>query len=740
MYLIDPEKEYQEILRRYRNLMKYWKPKSPEDRKMVRKAFNFAVDAHKDMRRQTGEPYIYHPIEVATIAVKEIGLGTTSVICALLHDVVEDTETTVEDIRGIFGDKVASIVEGLTKIRGLMHHADRPLQAENFKKVLLTLSDDVRVILIKLADRLHNMRTLYALPEDKRLKIASQTTDLYVPLANRLGLHKIKTELEDLALKNNVPEVYREISRKLSESKEERTRFIKKFGLPIKKKLTELGYHFTIETRGKSIASIYQKMKRKEISFEEVYDVSAFRIIIDSPLEAEKADCFAVYSVISSIYRPHDDRLRDWISNPKANGYEALHCTLMSDSGQWVEVQIRSTRMNEIAEKGYAAHYKYKQYDTSFSMALDNWLNRIRELIESPDPDALNFIDDVKGYFFLDEISVFTPQGELRKLPANSTALDFAYAIHTELGNSCLGAKVNKRLRPPDYVLKNGEQVEIISAKSTEPKEEWLSWVITTRAKVQIKNFIRESKRAYAEEGKKKLEDLFIKNNLAFNADILQSFQKKFHYAHPVDLFYDVVMNKITLREVKDFASVDDGSKWKKYLPFPFGKKDTDHGAIPKEVRERIKRFKEITIEEGKPDMITYRISECCHPIPGDDLVGILWPHRPVEIHRTACQGAIGNISSFGENFVKVKWINRKTKTFPATIKLMGIDKLGLINEVSKVISVEFSMNMAALQIEGKDGITEGIVKVYVYGRENLQELIHKLLQLDGVKKVIRMD
>ena len=453
MYQVDQEEEKKEILKRYRDLLKVYKPKNAQDKKLVRKAFNMAVDAHKDMRRKSGEPYIYHPLSVATIAAQEIGLGTTSIICSLLHDVVEDTEYTLEDIRGLFGDKVASIIDGLTKIKGIFDQRSPSIQAENFKKILLTLSDDVRVILIKLADRLHNMRTLDALKPEKQLKIASETIYLYAPLAHRLGLHAIKSEMEDLALKYTDPEIFESITIKLKETAEERRRFITKFIYPIKKAMAEQGFHFTIMAREKSIYSIWDKMKKKEVPFEEVYDVFAIRIVIDTPIENEKSDCWKVYSIITDFYRPNMDRLRDWISIPKANGYEALHTTVMSHTGQWVEIQIRSKKMDEIAEKGYAAHWKYKD-SIKLNSQLDHWLDRIREMFESPDADALTFIDDVKGYFFLEEISVFTPQGELRTLPANSTVLDFAYAIHSEIGNTCIGAKVDKKLVPINYQLR----------------------------------------------------------------------------------------------------------------------------------------------------------------------------------------------------------------------------------------------------------------------------------------------
>ncbi|MEI7982413.1 MAG: RelA/SpoT family protein, partial [Bacteroidota bacterium] len=523
MYHADTEIEKHEILKRYRNLLHLWKPRNPEDRKSVRKAFKMALEAHKDMRRKSGEPYIYHPLSVATIAAGEIGLGATSIICALLHDVVEDTEYSIEDIRGLFGEKVAGIIDGLTKIKGIFDQRTASVHAENFKKILLTLSDDVRVILIKLADRLHNMRTLDALAPEKQLKISSETMYLYAPLAHRLGLHAIKSELEDLALKYTEPEVYETISRKLKESAKGRSRFVNKFIYPIKKDLSGKGFNFSIHAREKSIAAIWQKMQKKEVPFDEIYDIFAIRIVIDSPMETEKTDCWKVYSAITDHYRPNMDRLRDWISIPKANGYEALHTTVMSHTGQWVEIQIRSRRMDEIAEKGYAAHWKYKE-SMNINNQLDNWLDRIKEMIESPDADALSFIDDVKGFFFLDEISVFTPQGELRTLPANSTVLDFAYAIHSELGHTCIGAKVDKKLAPINQALRNGQQVELITSRKQSPREDWLNYVVTTRAKSNIKIAVKNEKKKFTKQGKDKLGKWFLQFGIDFTQENIMKF------------------------------------------------------------------------------------------------------------------------------------------------------------------------------------------------------------------------
>ncbi|MFH1936690.1 MAG: RelA/SpoT family protein, partial [Bacteroidota bacterium] len=561
MYHFDSEAEKKEILRRYRYLIKVWLPKKEQDRKMVRKAFNMALEAHKDMRRLTGDPYVYHPLEVAIICAREIGLGMTSIVSALLHDVVEDTEFTLEDIRGLFGDKVASIIDGLTKIKGIFDQKTASIQAENFRKILLTLSDDVRVILIKLADRLHNLRTLDALPEERQMKVASETIYLYAPLAHRLGLHAIKMEMEDLAMKYTDREIFESITNKLKESERERIRFINKFIHPIRQAMNDQGFRFSISGREKSISSIWEKMKSKEVPFEEVYDVFAIRLILDSPVESEKADCWTAYSIVTDIYLPNMERLRDWISIPKANSYEALHTTVMSHTGQWVEIQIRSKRMDEIAEKGYAAHWKYK--DTiKVSSQLDHWLDRIKEMLDSSDDNALAFIDDIKGYFFLDEISVFTPQGELRTLPAKSSVLDFAYAIHSEIGNTCIGAKVDKKLVPINAQLKNGQQIEIITSLRQSPREEWLDYVVTTRAKSNIKQSLKEHKRGFQRIGEDKLKKWFEKNSMEDSMENIKHFQAASNYSSLTDLYYAAAQDKIGIKDVKAFATANMRSGW----------------------------------------------------------------------------------------------------------------------------------------------------------------------------------
>jgi GTP diphosphokinase / guanosine-3',5'-bis(diphosphate) 3'-diphosphatase len=736
MYKTDAEAEKKEILKRYRALMSVYKPKSPADRKLVRKAFYVAVDAHKDMRRKSGEPYIYHPIGVATIAVGEIGLGTTSVVCALLHDVVEDTEYTLEDIRGLFGDKVASIIDGLTKIKGIFDQRTASVQAENFKKILITLSDDVRVILVKLADRLHNMRTLDVLAKEKQLKIASETIYLYAPLAHRLGLHAIKSELQDLALKYMEPEIYASISRKMKESEEERSRFINKFIYPVKKGLAAEGFKFSIAAREKSIYSIWEKMRKKEVSFDEIYDIFAVRIIIDTPVEREKSDCWKVYSIITDFYLPNMDRLRDWISMPKANGYEALHTTVMSHTGQWVEIQIRSKRMDEIAEKGYAAHYKYKE-SVKVNSQLDNWLDRIREMIESPDADALAFLDDVKGYFFLDEISVFTPQGELRTLPANSTVLDFAYAIHSELGDTCIGAKVDKKLVPISYRLNSGEQIEIITSKRQVPKEEWLGYVVTTRARTNIRLSIKREKKKHFKSGKEKLEKWFVQCGITFNHETLREFEMVNNFRTLVDLYYAVDTDKITFRDVKLFSASSNKTGWLSFIRSNRRRhKPEIHPASGSESPENQEDFP----EEGEKSP-GYEIASCCNPIPGDDIIGLVASKTfPVQVHRTKCPRAIELLASFANKMIKIRWEDIRTISFLTVVKISGIDKLGLINDITRIISADLNLNIQSFHLEAKNGLTEGEITLYIQDKQVLNRLIKDLGEIEGVKKVFRAD
>ncbi len=739
MYQQEPEIEKQEIIKRYRNLLRVWKPRNPDDKKVVRKAFKMALEAHKDMRRKTGEPYIYHPLSVATIAVGEIGLGATSIVCALLHDVVEDTDYSIDDIRGLFGDKVATIIEGLTKIKGIFDQHTTSIHAENFKKILLTLSDDVRVILIKLADRLHNMRTLYALDHEKQLKISSETIYLYAPLAHRLGLHAIKSELEDLALKYTEPEAYETISRKLRETAADRNRFVNKFIYPIKKALTNKGISFEIKAREKSIAAIRLKMKNKEVPFEEIYDIFAIRIVIDSPVETEKSDCWKVYAAITDSYRPNMERLRDWISIPKANGYEALHTTVMSHSGEWVEIQIRSRRMDEIAEKGYAAHWKYKEA-MHVNNQLDNWLDRIKEMIESPDSDAISFLDDVKGYFFLDEISVFTPTGELRTLPANSTVLDFAYAIHSELGDTCIGAKVDKKLAPINHVLKTGQQIEILTSRKQAPKEEWLSYVVTTRAKTNIKIAVRHEKKKFVKPGREKLGKWFLQMGIEFSNENIKKFLTANNFNSLVDLYFSASEDKIGIKDVKTFAASSFRTGWLNYVL----KNSTKGKGTPSAEGEMKSSGKSEPFDQfahENQSHLDYEVGTCCNPIPGDEVIGFTNDNlRPMQIHRTKCAKAQEMMSVFGNHVVKVNWTNQDSISFLTDIKVTGIDKKGLINEITRIISNDLNLNIKSFHIEAENGLTQGLITLYVQNISNLNDVLNNLSMAEGITHVTRGD
>jgi guanosine-3',5'-bis(diphosphate) 3'-pyrophosphohydrolase len=731
--VIDLEAEKKEILKRYRELLKACKRTLEKgDKLLIRKAFDIALEAHKDMRRKSGEPYIYHPIEVAHICAEEIGLGTTSVVCALLHDVVEDTDLTLDDIRVLFGEKEAKIIDGLTKMSGVFDQGSS-LQAENFRKMLLTLSDDVRVILIKLADRLHNMRTLDSMKRDKQLKIASETLYLYAPLAHRLGLNAIKSELEDLGLKYTEPEAYKEIQQLLSESEPERKKFISKFIVPIKEILEEQGMKFKIIGRPKSIHSINNKIKTKGVTFENIFDLFAIRIIIDSPSEKEKSDCWRVYSIVTDFYHPSPERLRDWISTPKSNGYESLHATVMGPEGKWVEVQIRTTRMDELAEKGYAAHWKYK--NSGNESQLDEWLRRIREILESPEENAMEFLDDFKLNLFAEEIFVFTPKGEIKTLPVKSTALDFAFDIHSKIGEKCIGAKVNHKLVPLSYQLKSGDQVEILTSNKQTPKEDWLSYVVTANAKSKIKNALKEERRRIAEDGKEMLERKFGHLKIDFNPSNINDLANYFKLPSSQELFYRIAVGNIDLKHLKDFRQEQ-------------GKIVHKSGSIKKE--EHVKSFDQIVeTARGKSDMlvigenlqkIDYKLAPCCTPIPGDDVFGFITINEGIKIHRVNCPNALQLLSNYAYRVVKAKWTTPELIAFLAGIKITGIDEVGLVNNITKIISNEHNINMRSISFDTNDGTFEGTIMVFVHDTTHLTELMKKLRTVNGVLTVTRID
>ncbi len=731
--LIDVEAEKKEILKRYRGLLRACRRTLEKgDKLLIRKAFDIALEAHKNMRRKSGEPYIYHPIAVAHICAEEIGLGTTSVVCALLHDVVEDTDLTLDDIRIQFGEKESKIIDGLTKISGVFDQGSSQ-QAENFRKMLLTLSDDVRVILIKLADRLHNMRTLDSMKRDKQLKIASETLYLYAPLAHRLGLNAIKSELEDLGLKYTEPESYVEIQKHLKEAEPERKKFIAKFILPIKEILEEQGIKFTIIGRPKSIYSINNKIKTKGVTFENIFDLFAIRIIIDTPAENEKADCWRVYSIVTDFYHPSPDRLRDWISTPKANGYESLHATVMGPEGKWVEVQIRTTRMDELAEKGYAAHWKYK--GSGAESQLDDWIRKIREILESPEENALEFLDDFKLNLFADEIFAFTPKGEIKTLPINSTALDFAFDIHTKIGEKCIGAKVNHKLVPLSYVLKSGDQVEVLTSNKQTPKEDWLGYVVTARAKAKIKNALKEERRRISEDGRELLERKFNHLKIDFNPSNINDLANYFKLPNSQELFYRIAVGNIELKHLKDFRQ-------------EHGKITHKSGNIRKE--EPSKSLEQMVITaRGKADMLVigenlqkfdYKLSPCCNPIPGDDVFGFITISEGIKIHRVNCPNAIQLLSNYAYRVVKAKWTSPELIAFLAGMRITGIDEVGLVNNITKIISNELNVNMRSISFDTNDGTFEGTVMVFVHDTNHLTELMKKLKTVNGVLTVTRMD
>lgn len=734
------EQERREILKQYRGLLSVCRPNtSTADRKRIRHAFNFALQAHKEHRRKSGEPYIYHPISVGRIVVEEIGLGTTSVICSLLHDVVEDTDYTLADITEYFGAEVSRIIDGLTKISGIFDQTNS-VQAENFRKMLLTLSDDVRVILIKLADRLHNMRTLDALPPKKQLKIANETLYLFAPLAHRLGFHAIKSELEDLALKYTEPEIYNSINQKLEESEEERNRFIANFTYPIKKAMQEQGLRFNILGRTKSISSIWGKMQKQEVPFEEVFDIFAIRIIVDTPEQREKADCWRVYSMVTDIYRPNPDRLRDWISTPKANGYESLHTTVMSKQGKWVEVQIRTRRMDEVAEKGYAAHWKYKESKSSES-GIDKWLFRIREILKTSEVDALDFIDDFKLNLFSDEIFVFTPKGELRTLPVGSTALDFAYSIHTKVGDTCLGAKVNHKLVPLSFPLKSGDQVEIITSAKQKPKTDWLTYVTTARAKGKIKAALKEERKKIAEDGKEIIERKLKQLKIDNNQENIQKLVNHFKMDAPLDLYYEFATGKLGLKDLKDYLSQNDRSGIFSYLrnPFARSKENVEARETFDPIRQKLKEKPDTLLIGDSMENLDYTLSPCCNPIPGDDVFGFVTVSEGIKIHRNNCPNAVQLMSKFAYRIVKAKWYTGKSIAFLSGIKIRGIDDVGILNNLTSLISSEYNLNIRSINIDSNAGTFEGTVMLYVNDTQHLNNLIGKIKKINGVKQVSRI-
>jgi guanosine-3',5'-bis(diphosphate) 3'-pyrophosphohydrolase len=731
--VIDLEAERQEILRQYRRLLRTAKPYlHGTDAKLIKKAFNQSLEAHKEMRRKSGEPYILHPLAVAQIAVEEIGLGTTSIVAALLHDVVEDTPTEISDVERDFGPKVARIVDGLTKISGVFEQGTSE-QAENFRKMLLTLSEDVRVILIKLADRLHNMRTLDSMPRHKQLKIASETIYLYAPLAHRLGLYAIKTELEDLHLKYTDTEIYTELKGKVKQSQSARNRFIKEFVQPIDDELKAQGFSYEIKGRPKSIYSILKKMRKQNVTFEEVYDLFAIRVILDVPHDQEKAACWQVYSIVTDFYQPNPDRLRDWVSTPKANGYESLHTTVMSHPGQWVEVQIRSRRMNDIAEKGYAAHWKYK--DTGSlqpESTLEAWVNRVREMLETNNSSALEFMDEFRQNLFVKEVYTFTPKGKLVILPEKATALDFAFDIHTHIGLRCLGAKVNQKLEPFSYKLRNGDQVEILTSHKQKPTAEWLNYVITSKAKTRIKDYLRDDKRSKADDGKfileKRLELIGVDNT----PENFQRLLTYFNVPNAQEFYYRLAMGLLDGREIRENLFRQEGI----ITPRP-------SVLEPKKFDSEIQKIRglhpNMLVVGERTDKFNHSLARCCNPIPGDDVFGFE-TETGLIIHRTSCHRAVDLMSNYGNRIVRAKWTDQLELAFLAGIRFKGSDRVGIVNDVTRIISTALKVNMRSITVEANDGFFEGQILVFVNDTDHLNKLIQRLTKVNGVLQVERFD
>lgn len=741
MLAVNTEEEKKEIVRRYRRLLRYAKPYLQEgDARLIKKAFYTSMEAHKEMRRKTGEPYIYHPLAVAEIAVNEIGLGTTSIVSALLHDVVEDTEIELEDVEREFGPKIARIIDGLTKISGVFEYGTSQ-QAENFRKMLLTLSDDVRVILIKLADRLHNMRTLDSMPKEKQLKIASETIYLYAPLAHRLGLYAIKTELEDLYLKYTQVEYYRDVASAISSSRDARNRFIKRFISPIQKELRKQKFdNFIIKGRPKSIYSIWNKMNKKSIPFSEVYDLFAIRIIVDEPPEEEKAVCWKIYSIITDFYNPNPERLRDWISTPKSNGYESLHTTVMGPGGQWVEVQIRTKRMDEIAEKGYAAHWKYKDKPGSNRQSgLEEWIHKVRDLLEQTKKQtgdsAIEFVDDFRSNLFTEEVFVFTPKGELRILPSGATALDFAFDIHTEIGAKCLGAKINQKLVPINYILSNGDQVEILTSNKQKPSEDWLRFVVSSKAKAKIREILKEEKKVAAIEGKEIVKRKLKQLKIDANSEVIEKLIAYFKTKTPLEFYYRVGEGIIPATSIKKFYE-----ETQKRNGNENGKAAELKTPAKQLVKTQKEQKKDLILIGEDMDVLDYKLAKCCNPIPGDDVFGFVTVNEGIKIHRTNCPNAPELMSNYGYRIVQAKWTTRKELAFLTGLKVIGTDRLGLINDITEVISAELKVNMRSISIETDEGIFEGNIMLYVHDKSHLDVLIKKLEKVNGIVRVTRFD
>tara|TARA_B100001175_G_scaffold56856_2_gene45828 strand:+ start:11931 stop:14126 length:2196 start_codon:yes stop_codon:yes gene_type:complete len=725
---ISEELDKKLILRDYRKLLRYSQNViNKDDLVLIKKAFKISLEAHKNMRRKSGEPYILHPLTVAQICIKELGLDSTSIICALLHDVVEDTDLSLEYLEKEFGKPVSKICDGLTKISGFFS-PEISKQAENFKKMILTISDDLRVILIKLADRLHNMRTLDSMNRKSQIKIASESIYIYAPLAHRLGIFSIKTELEDLYLKYTNNKDYISIVKKLSSSKEKRDKFIKSFIRPIKKRTQDLDKKIKIFGRPKSIFSIYNKMKKQDITFEEVYDLFAIRIIIDAPLVEEKSVCWKIYSIVTDCYQPNPDRLKDWVSTPKSNGYESLHTTVMSNTGKWVEVQIRTQRMDDIAEKGFAAHWKYKE-NLKIDSKLEKWINNVREFLDQNDSNALELLEDFKGELYNDEVFVFTPKGDLITLPFNSTVLDFAFAIHSEIGFKCIGGKINQKLVPLNHIVKNGDQINILTSKNQKPSEDWLNIVVSSKSKSAIKQSFNKNQKNFFSYGKEILKRKLNNLNIDFEKNI-SPIANYFGYKNVVDFYFDIGKDKIALKALKNYKESIGLEKKKTKI-----KSNNKSKKTPKKFDND-----NYIVLDDRVGLMDYKFSECCNPIPGDDVFGFITIKDGVKIHRTNCKNSPELLSKYAYRILKAKWYSKNEISFLSSLKIKGTDRVGIIDDISKIISSELKVNMKSISINSNTGVFEGKIQLYVNNTIHLLRLIKKLQKVRNVIKVSRFE
>jgi GTP pyrophosphokinase len=733
---IDIEKENKAIAQEYKELLRIsYQTLSDEDKKLIRKAFDVSVEAHKEQRRKSGEAYIFHPIAVAKIVASEIGLGATSIAAALLHDVVEDTPTTVQDIERLFNPKVAQIVEGLTKISLVQKDLNVSMQAENFRKMILTLNDDVRVILIKLADRLHNMQTMDSMHEDKQTKIASETLYIYAPLAHRLGLYNIKTKLEDLGLKYTEPAIYKEIVSKIKETKEEQDAYIEDISNVLKASLDAEGVEYIIKGRPKSIYSIRRKMQAQNVSFDEVYDKFALRIVYKATPHEEKFVAWKIYSIVTDHYRPSPSRLRDWISSPKSTGYEALHITVMGPKGRWVEVQVRSERMDEIAEKGYAAHYKYKNGATEES-GLDVWLNLLKEALENSETNAVDFVEDFKMNLYSKEIFVFTPKGEIKSLPKGATSLDFAFSIHSEIGIRTRGTRVNGKLVPLNFELKSGDQIEVITSQHQKPTINWLDYVTTSRAKTKIKNVLNENTKKIGEEGKELLTRKLKHLKITLSEQVINELVNFFKLKTSLDLFYRVGIGAIENQQLKDYAA----QKSNTFINFFKNKmKRSPSNTSDEDIHKPVISSNYDMLVFGKEhDKLDYKLSPCCNPIPGDDVFGFVTINEGIKVHKKDCPNAIGMQSNYAYRIMSAKWIDSSQEEFKAIINITGMDVLGLTNQLTKVISNNMHVNIQSISLSTDAGIFHGQVAVIVQNNTILKKMISNIKKIDGIDKVTR--